>query len=248
MIHPNDMFQAGFYGSSFYILFTLAPFPGRFSLIDGDSPWFPVSLIPKTVEIETNGTETVYELNSVDTVTSFYKDPELQYVSLSGEIGAALSVFDIWAGYYHGIDHETIFRTNITLFEFQDNYYYDLTVSPVVAMQDVFGLSGTFSLGGFRFWAEGAFTLSKTFATDQISFISGNTLLEENPYLEITCGMGYTFEKLMLRTAAEYTDGWAFSSRYTHISLPTTSLLSVLGSISFFEGRLSWTENILLEV
>lgn len=248
VVLPNDMFQAGLYGSSFYIAFTLAPFPGQFTLIDGDSPWFPTSLIPEHIEIETNETKTTYELNSINTVTSHYQEPELKYVSLSGETGITLSVFELWAGYYHGIDHDTIFRSSITLFEYQDNYYYDLTASPVAAVQDVFGLSGTFSLGGFRFWAEGAFTLSKTFATDRISFISRNTLLEKNPYLEITTGIGYTFENLKFRTAVEYTDGWAFSSEHTHLTMPTTSLISVLGSVSFFEDRLSWTEIFILEV
>ncbi len=246
-IISNDLFQISFYVSSLYARFTIAPFPGQFRLIDEESPWFPSSLIPSTVEIETDETTLLYTLNGIDTVSIFYPNPELRYVSLSGEIGITLSVLDLWAGYYHGIDHDNLFRAHLTFFEYLDNGYYDVTISPVAAVQDSFGLGAVFSIGGFRLWAEGALTLAKTFTTDEISLISRNSIMEETPYLEFNAGAAYTFEQPMLRIAAGYTDGWAFNKQYKHLRMPSASLISVLGSITLFSERLTWSEAFIVE-
>ena len=77
--------------------------------------------------------------------------------------------------------------------------------------------------------------------------MSGNTLLEKNPYLEISAGAGYTFERPSIRIAAEYTGGWAFSSEYNHLSMPPASLITVFARAGFFEERVVWSEIFIME-
>ena len=246
---PNDMVQLGFFLSSAYFKATVAPFPGRPRMMEASSPWFPLSEIPEEISfVIEDGSERSYELDELTAPEPETLVPELRWVSLSAEAGATVSSFDFFVSYYHGVDNDLLLEARLILPYGYYGGYFDLEIKPVYSTVDVFGLHTVVSAGGFRFWAEGAFSVNKTFATVEISPASKRTVYESVPYLEITSGLSYQFSRPLLLLSAEYIDGWAFGAEYEHITLPAPPLLSFMAVLDLFGGKLGLGEMFLLSV
>jgi hypothetical protein len=244
---PNDMVQAGFFLPNVYFKGTVAPFPVQPEIMEASSPWFPLSEIPEEVSfVIEDGSEQTYELSELTALEAAQVTPQLRYLSAAAEIGAAVSYFDVFATYYHGVDNDLLLEARLIL---PLGYYggiFDLEIKPVYAAVDAFGLNTVFSIGGLRVWAEGAFSVNKTFATAEISPASKRTIYETNPYLETTGGISYQFSRPLLLLSAEYTDGWAFGSEYEHITLPAGPLLSFMAGLDLLDGTVQIREVFLL--
>ena len=242
---PNDMLQVGWFLSDFYLLLTTAPFVGKSSLPKTDSPWFPDKDLPKSITVFFPVAQTIYLENTVLQEPEEYR-PDLHRVSVSAELGGSLSFLDFAVMFYHGNDYSLLVKA---AFDFSGGLdKYDIILTPVTRIIDVFGLSLAADLGPFTFWEDTSFTLSKMFLTNRLSSDAVETALASAPFLESCVGFTYTPSFLDLTCVLEYKENWILSADQGLLEPAFGSVLMAMVQVDFFENRLSpvvtWIESL----
>jgi len=235
---PGYLAEIAVFPGSFYFRTLVSIFPRTPSIPDPESQWFPWARIPEDLTIEYEGETIDMILMDVEIDDSETADPLLKNISLSAEIGGAVSLFDFSAHYYHGIDNTLILRSRLD-FPSGILQFYDLILSPKITTVDAFGCNFELLSGGFQFWTTASFVPWKTLATTEFSELTQTNGFEQTRYLEYAGGAGYTFRYPSIFIAAEAQHAHAFTSETAIIMPYYYSLAGGIITADFFSGDLT---------
>jgi hypothetical protein len=243
-----DLLQAAFFAGDLFWRITVEPLPVRPLLPAADSRWFPTKDLPVSITYSFPFDHTIY-LAGVTLEESDAPIFTLQDFSFSTELGGAFGPMDITFLYYHGLDRDPVFRSELDLSEgiFED---FSVIIRPVSTHVDQFGLSFLTGFGDFRLWGDLGYSINKAFASELLSTTTFETGIERRDYLEWAVGGSYElyFNSIGFTLAVEYAGGHCIRGD-EYLNRPLLAhALSGLWSLSFADGKAAVTGTYILSL
>lgn len=241
----SDLLQADLFAGSAYLKLTASPVAQPILLPEPTSPWFPKKGIPTSLSF-------TFPVSQTLTLGTLLLSPtsaiplSLSNLSLSAELGTSTPIADGALLFYHGIDYSPLLTAAI---KFPTGLFgsYDVNLTPVYPTINAFGLNLSTSFWRMRGWLDSAFTLEKTFMTDQLSPKTFSTTTATSPYLSYTVGASVQTDTPQATFSIEYAGGHIFD----HIGGLVQSLFSsaLVGSarLSLHQNKLTADATIVVD-
>lgn len=182
---PAPLAQARLFVGDFYVVATGTAFVLQPALPDPESPWFPDSSIPQTIE-------TLPHLDPIPLEGVEYADLEpdvpltADRLGYSLEVGGYLGGLELSLMWYNGWDTTPLLQGELELTSLTDPY--SITLRPVYRKRTSVTANARLQWGRVVLVTDNAYTFYKLLATNELDSQRLTTGLAEAPYLEHTAG------------------------------------------------------------